>query len=108
MNTQIGNAVAEVIDAAGGQVVGRTRLQKIFYLLEVAGYGSGFRFGYKHYGPYSEDLSTAIQLGTLTGMVGEKQEMSQAGRQYSIFTSATNTYANQPESKKRIISIILK
>ena len=39
--------VAEIIRAAGGEIVGRTRLQKVAYLLELAGLGHGFRFEYR-------------------------------------------------------------
>ncbi len=42
---------AEIVRDVGGRIVGRTRLQKIAYLLELAGFGVGFRFEYRHFGP---------------------------------------------------------
>ena len=51
--------VADIIRDAGGKVVGRTRLQKLGYLLELSGLGDGFSFEYRHYGPYSEELAAA-------------------------------------------------
>jgi hypothetical protein len=52
--------VARIVRAAGGTVVGRIRLQKEIYLLEQLGLNSGFSFSYHHYGPYSEDLTDAV------------------------------------------------
>ena len=40
---------AAIVRDAGGQIVGRTKLQKIGFFLEVAGVGSGFPFRYKHF-----------------------------------------------------------
>ena len=55
-----------------GQVVGRTRLQKIVYLLREM-YQIPFRFRFKpyFYGPYSEDLSDAIENLTALGVIEE-------------------------------------
>jgi uncharacterized protein YwgA len=52
--------VAAVLNAANGTLIGRVRLQKIFYLLDQLGLRSGFDYEYYHYGPYSADLSTAV------------------------------------------------
>ena len=38
------NGAAEIVRDGGGRIVGRTRLQKVAYLLELAGFGGGFRF----------------------------------------------------------------
>ena len=51
--------VAAVVAAAGGQLIGRVRLQKAVYLLERLGLNSGFEFDYHHYGPFSRDLENA-------------------------------------------------
>jgi uncharacterized protein YwgA len=52
--------VKAVFQAADGEIVGRIRIQKIFYLLEQLGMGGGIWFSYHHYGPYSEELSLAM------------------------------------------------
>ena len=80
---------AEVIRDAGGQVVGRTRLQKITYLLQLAGLGRGFHFEYRHYGPYSEDLADAVQLAEAFGLVKEEERRAGWGGVYSVY-SVTN------------------
>lgn len=100
--------IAETISAAGGKIVGRTRLQKIFYMFEVAGYGSGFRFGYKHYGPYSEDLTSAVQLSVLIGTVDEKQEASRSGHRFSVYSSNEGALSTRREPKEAMLSIMQK
>jgi uncharacterized protein YwgA len=78
--------VAEIISAAGGRVVGRVRLQKIFYLLDRLGLGSGLDYDYHHYGPYSAELAEAVEDATAFGMVDERIERrSYDGVPYSIF-----------------------
>lgn len=52
--------VGQVLAAAGGELVGRVRIQKVFYLLDKLGMESGFSYSYHHYGPYSSDLTDAI------------------------------------------------
>ena len=53
--------IPSLILAAGGQVAGRVRLQKIVYLLDQIGLDSGFTFEYHHYGPYSDGLADQIE-----------------------------------------------
>ncbi len=106
MTGQNRNIVSETIGTAGGRIVGRTRLQKIFYMLEVAGYGSGFRFDYKHYGPYSEDLTSAVQMSILMGTLEEKKEASQSGHRYSVFTSSENLGFEVTPAKETMLSIM--
>lgn len=76
---------AEIVRDAGGQIVGRTKLQKVAYLLELAGLGAGFQFEYRHYGPYSEDLADAIQMADAFGLVVEEERRADWGGVYSIF-----------------------
>ena len=63
-------AVAAIIRLNGGEIVGKTRLQKTFYLLEVSGLGFGMSFDYHKYGPFCSDLifaaDDAVALGYLT------------------------------------------
>lgn len=77
--------VASIIADAGGRLVGRTRLQKICYLLSVVGLEDGFSFRYAHYGPFSEELAEATHLGQLLGELQETKEVASWGGSYSIF-----------------------
>lgn len=79
---------AEIVRDAGGEIVGRTRLQKVAFLLELAGFGEGFPFEYRHYGPYSEDLADSIQAARVFDLVDERELPAGWGGTYSIFTAA--------------------
>jgi uncharacterized protein YwgA len=79
--------VADIIRDAGGRIVGRTRLQKLAYLLELSGLGGGFPFEYRHYGPYSEELSTATRNAALLGLLKEEEHATNWGGFYSIYTT---------------------
>jgi uncharacterized protein len=78
--------IQEVFKASNGRIVGRIRLQKIFYLLEQLGLNSGLRFSYHHYGPYSEELAHKLFIAEiLDKVIAENEEVSNAGATYSIF-----------------------
>lgn len=93
--------VAAVIADAGDRVVGRTRLQKIAYLLTVTGLENGLTFKYKHYGPYSDDLATAARLGNLLGHLREIESPTAWGGSYSVFTAHAPMGAVRDESRCR-------
>jgi uncharacterized protein YwgA len=77
---------AGIVRDSGGRIVGRTRLQKIAYLMELAGLGGGFQFEYRHYGPYSEDLAEAIEVAEAFHLVTEEERRADWGGKYSIYT----------------------
>ena len=96
--------VAAIVADFGGRVVGRTRLQKIAYLLTVTGMESGFAFAYKHYGPYSEDLATAARVGNLLGDLQESEHATAWGGSYSIF-SAQLSLGTGDDSRRRFAKV---
>ena len=79
-------AVAQVVADAGGELVGRTRLQKIVFLSQLAGFGDDFAFEYRHYGPYSEDLAQAMEIAVALGPIVEEERPTDWGGRYSIFS----------------------
>ncbi len=80
--------VAQVVSSAGGQIVGRVRLQKLFYILDQLGLNSDFSYEYHHYGPYSSDLAEAVEDAAAFGLVSERIERRMSdGVPYSIFES---------------------
>ncbi|CAM5763935.1 hypothetical protein LMIY3S_00978 [Labrys miyagiensis] len=93
--------VAAIIADAGGRVVGRTRLQKIVYLLTITGFENEFSFSYKHYGPYSEDLATATRVGNLFGDLTEAEQTTSWGGSYSIYTATSPFGAPVDESRRQ-------
>lgn len=78
-----------IIEDAGGELVGRTRLQKIGYLLQLAGFGDEFHFDYKHYGPFSEDLARGMEIAAAFGAVQEEELPTGWGGWYSVYRLTT-------------------
>lgn len=97
--------VAAIIADAGGRIVGRTRLQKISYLLTVTGMESGLAFTYKHYGPYSEDLATAARVGNLLGDLQECEYSASWGGSYSVYTTESPGPGNADDSRGRFAKV---
>lgn len=87
----------DILRAADGKIVGRIRMQKVVYLLEQMGGKSGFRFSYHHYGPYSEELASALDIArVIDGTIEEQEERVDWGA-YSVFTLANS---NRPIPEK--------
>jgi uncharacterized protein YwgA len=78
---------ADIVRDVGGRIVGRTKLQKVAYLLELAGLGAGFQFEYRHYGPYSEELAEAIRFADVFGLIEEDERRTDWGGMYSIYSA---------------------
>jgi uncharacterized protein len=93
---------AAIVRDAGGHIVGRTKLQKIAYFLEVSGLGTGFQFRYKHYGPYSEQLAAAAQHAAALKLIVENESVANWGGLYSIFRSQIPPDPNPNPARFRI------
>ena len=78
---------AAIIRDAGGRLVGRTRLQKVACLTQLAGFPSDFSFEYRHYGPYSEELAVAMEIAVGLDIVEEEERVSVSGALYSIYST---------------------
>ncbi len=76
---------AAIVRDAGGKLVGRTRLQKVTYLSQLAGFAEDFPFEYRHFGPYSEELAEAMEIATGLQLVNEKERQTDWGGWYSIY-----------------------
>lgn len=85
---------ARIVRDAGGVLVGRTRLQKVCYLAQLAGFPGGFEFEYRHYGPFSEELASAMEIATGLGLVEEEERRAEWGGRYSIYRCADCTPAS--------------
>jgi len=98
-----------IIRDSGGQVVGRTRLQKLAYLLEITGLGSGFTFEYRHYGPFSEELANSLSIAESMKLLTEEEHPTYWGGAYSVFktfsTSAEKAPAGVNPARKRILKL---
>lgn len=99
--------LVRIVSAADGELVGRTRLQKTAFLLELAGLGSGYQFNYKHYGPFSEELASAVDLAPLLYDFHEEQRRSGWGGTYSVFTVGAH-YEGEEKNPYRQLVLIAK
>jgi uncharacterized protein YwgA len=97
--------VENIVADAGGRIVGRTKLQKIGYLLSAAGFDDTFEFEYRHYGPYSEELADAARFAPIFCNLCEAERVAEWGGSYSIFTTETARSADAPEGRLRLIEI---
>ena len=94
---------ASVVRDAGGRIVGRTRLQKIAYLLEATGLGDGFKFSYRNFGPYSEELANATWQACLLGLLREEERQANWGGSYSIFETDLAMAPDQRPARLRLV-----
>ena len=65
--------VRSLVAAAGGELVGKIRLQKVVYLLDQLGLDSGFSYQYHHYGPYSAGLVEEVDDELVLQRLHEEQ-----------------------------------
>lgn len=93
---------AQIVADSGGRVVGRTRFQKITYLLVAAGLEENFSFSYKHYGPYSEDLATAAKLAKFFGCMREEEHPTSWGGNYSVFDVSVPRQTGASEARRQL------
>lgn len=92
---------ASIVRDAGGQLVGRTRLQKVTYLSQLAGFANEFPFEYRHYGPYSQDLGDAIDIAVGFRLVSEEERSTDWGGRYSIYRSGQHMLEDVPLDEGR-------
>ena len=82
--------IAAIIAAAPDRtLVGRLRVQKIVYFLRQLGCeeANDFAFSYRHYGPYSRDLDSAIVDAEAFKCIKEERRHRRSdGASYSVFT----------------------
>jgi uncharacterized protein len=78
--------IPNLLNAAGGAIVGKVRLQKIVYLLDQMGMNSGYSYEYHHYGPYSAELADSVDEDVVFGRIEEvSQRRASDGVPYSVF-----------------------
>jgi uncharacterized protein YwgA len=96
-------ATTRLIREAGGELVGRTRLQKVAFLAELAGFGEGFAFEYHHFGPYSEELASATEVAVALGLVREEERSADWGGKYSVYFSSEQNLSEQNDRRRFLL-----
>ena len=97
--------IANIVRDAGGRIVGRTKLQKLTYLLVEAGLEENIPFVYKHYGPFSESVAAAAREAHLLGLMSEREDLAAWGGTYSIFTAEGQPEHDVPDSRLQLAQI---
>ena len=82
--------VVNMIALHGGELVGRTRLQKQAYLLHRCGGKFQVDFVYHHYGPYSFDLADGLTDARAEGQIEIEEKPGRYGIRYAIFRLREN------------------
>ena len=95
--------IVAIVRDAGGEITGRTRLQKIAYLLEVVGFGDGFHFSYKHYGPFSEGVAASTMKGVLLRRIAEVERQADWGGVYSIYSVDAQQDDRVPPGRRELV-----
>lgn len=83
--------IAALIRLNGGQIVGKTRLQKIVYLLEAKGLGFDFDYDYHNYGPYSAELAFATDDAESLAWLVKEDRRGTYGVPYTTFKSTEHS-----------------
>lgn len=96
--------VAQIVRDAGGSIVGKTRLQKIAYLLELAGLGSGYQFSYHYYGPYSSTLEDDAQIAWAFDAITRDDRIANWGGKYSIYSVSHHQSGDSAREKLATIA----
>ena len=82
----VARLVADIIALSGGRLVGRTRMQKTVYLLDVLGLRSGASYYYYNFGPFSDEIANGISDGKFNGSLVEEIDYRMSdGSPFSIF-----------------------
>ncbi len=104
------SSVAHIIQLNGGELVGKTRLQKSAYFLEAKGAGFGFDFNYHRFGPYSEELANCADDAKALQLIDVDWKKTQDGMSFAVFYSRSHE-ANSDERdiyRHRVLSVLKK
>ncbi len=105
MSKNLNAVMADIVRDAGGQVVGRTKLQKLTYLLVASGLEIEFPFLYKHYGPYSEVVAVAAREAHLLGLLKEREDLTSWGGSYSTYSADGKSSSDVPSERLDLAQI---
>ena len=95
---------ARLVNEAGGELIGRTRLQKVACLAKLAGLLDTFEFEYRHYGPFSERLATSMDIAAGLRIVEEQDKRAAWGGSYSIYRETDRTPKGDNPMRRQFVS----
>jgi len=102
---ELAQSASQIIIDANGEIIGRTRIQKIAFMLELMNLGSGFKFDYKHYGPFSENLRSALQFASLFDFIDEDERKTSWGGFYSVYHTKIDGKKSDDDIRNKAIAL---
>lgn len=98
---------AELVHCNGQSIVGKTRFQKIAFLLEELDLGVGIEFDYHNFGPFSAELAFGIDDAIALGYLKEEKKSGFHSMPYSVFKNSKDvelemTVQNQQDIAKAL------
>ena len=79
--------VGALVRLSDGRIVGKTRLQKIAYLLEAKELGFDLSFDYHNFGPFSAELAFAADDAESLGYISTDEHLGCHSVPYTVFHS---------------------
>ena len=95
---------ARLVNEAGGELIGRTRLQKVACLAKLAGLLDTFEFEYRHYGPFSEHLAMSMDIAAGLRIVDEQDKRAAWGGSYSIYRETDRTPKGDDAMRRQFVT----
>ena len=89
--------VGALVQLNGGEIIGKTRLQKTVFLLESKKLGYGFDFDYHNFGPFSSELAFAVDGAESLGYIETEERY---GVHHSIPCVIFKSTGNSPEFRE--------
>lgn len=83
--SNLAEEIATLIRLNGGEIVGKTRLQKTVYILESLGLGFDVEFDYHNFGPYSSDVALAVDDAEALGYIHSVEKQGNYHVPYTVF-----------------------
>ena len=107
--TDLVDYLSSMVLLGGGEVVGKTRLQKMAYLLEAKGIGFGsLDFDYHSYGPFSSELAFAAEDAESLGFLVTEEHPGFHEVPYTVFktTEKASQFHDGDEKMARKAAIV--
>lgn len=79
------NIVYTIISAADGEMTGKVRLQKVAYVLDLAGLTEPLAHRYYHFGPYSDIVTNQATEALSCGLLTVNEVQTEWGGAYTAF-----------------------
>lgn len=90
--TVLPEAVAGLVKLSGGKIVGKTRLQKVAYLLFAKDlWPTDLTFSYHYYGPFSHELSYGVDDAVALDLVSAERRLGSHKEPYVVFSAQPTT-----------------